>query len=129
MWCASHSAAISQEAGDAAAAGDVGLQHVDRAGLEQAPGVVEGVDVFAGGDVHGGRRAVAHSAQTGQIVGGHRLLEPADIVFRRAFGEAQRLLAAEKAPLASTKSSRSPIALGALATRCGSRRDRCRSSS
>ena len=68
-----------QEAGDAAAAGDVGLQHVDGVGLQHAPRVVGRIDVFAGGDIHAVRRAFAHEPQARQVVRGHRLLEPADI--------------------------------------------------
>ena len=81
-----------EKARDAAAAGDVGLQHVHRFGLEQDPRIVEIVGIFAGGDGHAGRRAVAHQAETGRIVGGDRLLEPADIGLATRFDEAQRRL-------------------------------------
>ena len=58
---------------------DVGLQHIDRAGFQHAAGIVERVDVFAGGDIHRRRRPLAREPQARQIVRRDRLLEPADI--------------------------------------------------
>ena len=60
-----------------AAAGRVGLQAVDRAGRAHPPEVGEVVAVLAGGDVGGDR--VADLAQPVEVVGGDRLLEPADV--------------------------------------------------
>ena len=74
---ASHERRRLQEAGDAAAARGVGLQHVDRAGLEHAPEVRQVVAVLAGRDLHAGGRAVAQKPQPVEVVGRHRLLEPA----------------------------------------------------
>ena len=47
-----------QERGNAAAARDVGLLHIDRVGLQHMAQIVDGVAVFAGSDVHPGRRSL-----------------------------------------------------------------------
>src|SRR5439155_1145953 len=64
--------------GDSPAAGDVCLHDVDRARLQHAPEVEEVVAVLPGGDLHAGRRPVAQQPQALQVIGGDRLLEPAD---------------------------------------------------
>ena len=88
----------AQEPGDPLAAGDVGLQAVDRASLEHPLEVRQRVAVLAGSDLHPRRCPVADQAQTLEVVRADRLLEPAHI---EALGglerEPQRLLAAERA--------------------------------
>ena len=88
----------SQQLGDPGAAGDVGLEHVDGAGVEHALEVRQVVAVLAGGDRHPGGRTVAEHPQPLEVVGGHRLLEPADGgVAAEALGELERLLARVRA--------------------------------
>ena len=67
-WADAQSGGL-QEAGDAAAARGVGLQHVHRAGVQHAAEVKGVIAIFAGRDVHAGRAAVANQPQTFQIVG------------------------------------------------------------
>ncbi len=84
----------AQQLSDARAPGDVGLEHVDRTGLEHAPEVERVVAVLARGDLHAGGGPIAHQPQALEIVGGHRLLEPAHAgVVREAPCEVERLLA------------------------------------
>ena len=83
------------ETGDAAAARHIGLQHVDD--RQQPAEIVEIIAVFAGGDIHAGRRARAHQGQPPNVVGADRLLEPGDVVFAEAFGQCQRLLCRKRA--------------------------------
>ena len=64
-----------------AAARDIGLLHVDRAGSQHAPEVEHVVAILAGGDVHAGGGAVAHQPQAVEVIGGDRLFEPAHAVF------------------------------------------------
>ena len=72
-----------QEAGDPAAAGRVGLEDVDGAGLEHPPEIEEVVAVLARGDVHAGRGPVAEQPEALEVVGRDRLLEPAHASVRR----------------------------------------------
>ena len=67
---------------------DVGLQHVDRPGLEHPAEVAQVVAVLAGRDLHPGRRASRTSAQALEVVGGDRLLEPASRRARRTVAPA-----------------------------------------
>jgi hypothetical protein len=78
--------------GDAAAAGDVGLQAVDRLGVHHPGEVDQVVPVLARGDV--GRHLVADLAQPVEVVGADRLLEPGHVLVRQRTGDPHRLLAA-----------------------------------
>src|SRR5215472_18907415 len=86
-----------EETGDTTAAGNIGLQHVDRIGLEEAARVVTYINVFPGGDLHLVRRALAHQPQAWQIVRGDRLLEPANVRLRTSVREGQRLFHRQRA--------------------------------
>src|SRR5450759_4729195 len=77
--------------GDAAAAGDVGLQAVDRAGRAHPAEVVQVVAVFAGGYV--GCDCVADLAEPVEVVGGDGFLEPPHVQVSGGAGDADRLLA------------------------------------
>ncbi len=95
MWCASQSAAGSEEAGDAARQREASACCTSTARRgEHAAEIVDVVAVFAGGDIHAGGRGCAHLRQPIEIVGGDRLLEPADVGRRRRRCSAmlQRLL-------------------------------------
>jgi len=83
-----------QKAGDARASCGVGLQHVYRAVFQHAAKIRRVVSIFAGGNLHPGRTAVAHQPQACQIVGRYRLLEPGDVEGAKFSGLAERLLAA-----------------------------------
>ena len=86
--------AHAEQLGDAGASSDVGLENVDRSGLEHPLEVDRVIAVFAGGDLHPGGRAVAQEPQAFEVVGGHGLLEPAHAgVVREAPREVERLLA------------------------------------
>ena len=109
-----------QEARDAEAARGIGLQHVDRTGLEHPAKIGGRVAILPGSDRHAGGRPVTHQPKPLEIVGGHRLLEPAHVMTGEALGQGQRLLAII-APFASTKSSAAgPIVSRASRTRSGS---------
>ena len=82
----------AQEAGDPAAAGRVGLEHVDGAGLEHPAEIGQVVAVLAGGDVHAGRAAVAEQPQPVEVVGGDRLLEPGHPQLGEPLGRARACL-------------------------------------
>ena len=82
-----------QEPRQSQAAGGVCLEHVHRAGLQHAPEVSAVVSVFAGGDPHPVRRAIAQQSQPFQIIRRNRLLEPGGAEIGELGGESQRLLA------------------------------------
>ena len=83
-----------QEGGDAAAAGHIGLLHVDGLCLQHVADIVDGVGIFAGRDFHAGRSPLAARAQASQIVGRDRFLEPADLLFGKPLRELESLLQA-----------------------------------
>src|SRR5205814_8771946 len=82
----------TEESADAAAASRVGLEDIDRAGLEHAAEVPDVESVFAGGDVHSRWRAIAQQPESVQIVRGNRLLEPAHTVLTKYGCEIEGLL-------------------------------------
>ena len=81
-----------QKGGHAAAAGHIGLLHVDRLRLQHLANIIHGVGIFAGGDLHAGRGPPPRRPQSRQIVGTDRLLEPAHPLFGELIGEFERLL-------------------------------------
>src|SRR5207248_3168015 len=72
-----------EEPRDAAAAGDVELEAVDRARLEQVERVARDVDVLACRDLETGGALLAHEPQSLEVGGGDRLLEPAHAPLER----------------------------------------------
>ena len=78
--------------GDAAAAGDVGLQAVDRLRVDHPREVDQVVPVLARGDIGG--HLVANLAQPVEVVRADRFLEPGHVLVRHRPGHPHRLLAA-----------------------------------
>ena len=70
-----------QPDGVAAAAGDVDLQAVDRAGAHHLGEVIKAVAVLPGG--HIGTTAITDLPQPIEVVGGYRLFKPDDVVLAR----------------------------------------------
>ena len=64
--------------GVTAAPGYVGLKAVDRVGMQHLGEVVEGVAVLSGSDV--AAEGFSDLIEADEVVGGHRLLEPGDVV-------------------------------------------------
>ena len=79
----------AHELGDPAAAGDVQLQAVHRARADQRGRVGQRPAVLAGGHVHGD--LAPHRGQPGEILRGHRLLEPGHAVIGQSLADPHRL--------------------------------------
>src|SRR3954463_4030367 len=85
-----------EQAGDTAAAGDVRLQAVHRACLEQVPEVGEHVAVLPRSDLEPAGARLPQEPQSGEVGRGDRLLEPGDPPFTAvATGPAERLFPVE----------------------------------
>jgi hypothetical protein len=79
----------AQKLGDAAAPGHVQLQAVHRARVDEARRVGQGPAVLARRDV--GHDRLPHRGEPGEVLGGHRFLEPAHPVRGHQVGDAHRL--------------------------------------
>src|SRR5579875_252884 len=87
----------AQEAGDPLAAGHIRLQAADRPRREHPLEVVKLVAVLASGDVHPRGRTIPQPSQPLKIIGGDRLLKPADVVLlRKALRKPERLRTLER---------------------------------
>ena len=78
--------------GDAAAAGDVGLQAVHRLRVDHPGEVDQVIPVLARRDIR--HHLVANLPQPVEVVGADRLLEPGHVLVRHRLGHPNRLLAA-----------------------------------
>src|SRR5215468_865134 len=86
-----------QETGDTAATGYIGLEYVDSAVRKKVTAIVERKDIFTRRDLQPCRSLTPNSVQTCWIVGGDRLLEPANVQVLCQRRKAQCLLYSERA--------------------------------
>src|SRR5581483_11482479 len=83
-----------EETCESGAARSICLEHVDSSCFQHSSEVPRVVSVLTGGDIHSGRSAIANQAQTVDIVGGDRLLEPCNVGVSEDLSLLQGLLAA-----------------------------------